>query len=821
MTDLSRAIAVKPIITYPREAQVGKTYLMTIDLQPEENFEWQYDEEEYPIYCTVDSKLFSSKPVGEPVIVLHRFGGTYGSVNFLLNLKALISEETLNKEQGSCRITICLINSWGVPFHLSDIEISIGLNSIMYQEVQNIKNKYSIEALRKLDNHNLPSPSHSQFVGRQEELNNLLYRLSQNYYERIITVSGIGGVGKTALVLEAAYACLAAKNEIDNKFIPVFDAIVFSSGQLTTLTAQGITTFSTNNRKPIRTLEDLCVDIAITLKESTLLAVNPDSQASVLKSFLNQQDKRILIILDNLESLENNRIYKIIDFLRSVEGNQIKTVVTTRSNFSIYADVSLRELSQVESLQMIDNLAAEKKIQMSDDFRNKLSQMCGGIPLAISYSIGRLAINQSSERVLSELDEPGGDLSKYCFERLVNDLYDKNSLAFRLLITLSVTPYGATRDALFYFAGITNSERDEAEAALDTLSQSTLIFSHGSHYEMLPLTRKYSLSKLEKDTTFEAEVRERWLSWYKKLAQLNGGEDWGEWHKQYDRIDEEWRNFKEILLWCQNNHRYEEVRDLWKFLNRFAYLYGYWVDRLKWLEWLIDESSQKGDLGFLAEAKSSYGWLVLLMEGDENLLKAEKQLQEAWDLRRYCASYIGNVIAVNLAVLYTRKKAFEKADEWFGTYNKLRKENGSQTNSKDAQRLEIRYLLYWGESYYRRENYDRAKKLYRQVVKKSDAIQWLRMKIKAYERLAFIAIKEANLELAEELLRTWYPVAELNKEYRRRAFYERDYAYLEFSKKNYGKAKEWAMKALKKFQDLKMLKRVETMNEFIMQCESQ
>ena len=50
MTDRTLSLAVKPIIHYPREAQVGKTYLMTIDLQPEEGFEWQYEEEEYPIY---------------------------------------------------------------------------------------------------------------------------------------------------------------------------------------------------------------------------------------------------------------------------------------------------------------------------------------------------------------------------------------------------------------------------------------------------------------------------------------------------------------------------------------------------------------------------------------------------------------------------------------------------------------------------------------------------------------------------------------------------------------------------------------------------
>jgi predicted NACHT family NTPase len=111
------SLAVKPVIHYPREAEVGKTYLMTIDLQPEEEFEWQYDEEEYPIYCKVDSELFSSKPVGEPVIVLHRFGGSYGESKFLLTA---IREETLGE------IKITLINKWGVPtkqFTLNNIRI--------------------------------------------------------------------------------------------------------------------------------------------------------------------------------------------------------------------------------------------------------------------------------------------------------------------------------------------------------------------------------------------------------------------------------------------------------------------------------------------------------------------------------------------------------------------------------------------------------------------------------------------------------------------------------------------------------------------------
>lgn len=103
-------ISVQPVISYPREAQVGKNYLMTIDLQLSGNSEWDYEEEEYPIYCMLEtSPLFSSKPVGEPTIVLHRFGGTYGPAKFLL--KAAPQEV-----EGKIKIT--LVNQWGVPIQV-------------------------------------------------------------------------------------------------------------------------------------------------------------------------------------------------------------------------------------------------------------------------------------------------------------------------------------------------------------------------------------------------------------------------------------------------------------------------------------------------------------------------------------------------------------------------------------------------------------------------------------------------------------------------------------------------------------------------------
>ena len=120
----SIALAIKPIVRYPRVAQVGKTYLMTIDLEVEPGAEWNYEEEEYPVYCTVDSELFTTQIVGEPVIVLHRFGGSYGEAKFLVTAVA-------EARQGN--VKVALINAWGVPFKTINLEgVQLLLREVAY-----------------------------------------------------------------------------------------------------------------------------------------------------------------------------------------------------------------------------------------------------------------------------------------------------------------------------------------------------------------------------------------------------------------------------------------------------------------------------------------------------------------------------------------------------------------------------------------------------------------------------------------------------------------------------------------------------------------
>jgi predicted ATP-dependent serine protease len=76
----------------------------------------------------------------------------------------------------------------------------------------------------------------------------------------VITIDGIGGIGKSALALEVAHRFLRDYDKLpaDERF----DAIVWASAKRTALRPdRGIVT----RRQPCQTLEDICKSIAFAL----------------------------------------------------------------------------------------------------------------------------------------------------------------------------------------------------------------------------------------------------------------------------------------------------------------------------------------------------------------------------------------------------------------------------------------------------------------------------------------------------------------------------------------------------------------------------
>lgn len=108
-----------------------------------------------------------------------------------------------------------------------------------YSEITTVEPPTSVPPIKSL-RHNLPAPSCTNFIGREEEIARLLELLSTRHAAHLVSVDGIGGVGKTTLVLEAAYRCLHASHNNEAFLgIPTFDVIIFTSAKRYYLTPFG------------------------------------------------------------------------------------------------------------------------------------------------------------------------------------------------------------------------------------------------------------------------------------------------------------------------------------------------------------------------------------------------------------------------------------------------------------------------------------------------------------------------------------------------------------------------------------------------------
>src|SRR5262249_1058009 len=106
--------------------------------------------------------------------------------------------------------------------------------------------------------HNLPQRSYTRFVGRKEELEKLTRLLLPSPRSRhfLVTLDGIGGVGKSALAIELAYRYRDGYAQLPED--ERFDTIVWTSAKRTLLTASGIQ----QRQQTFSTLADLYREIA-------------------------------------------------------------------------------------------------------------------------------------------------------------------------------------------------------------------------------------------------------------------------------------------------------------------------------------------------------------------------------------------------------------------------------------------------------------------------------------------------------------------------------------------------------------------------------
>jgi len=688
----------------------------------------------------------------------------------------------------------------------SKIEISPVSTAPEAITCDNISNDPQVErdALRLRPYCNLPRQTYPEFIGRETELNQLLKYISLNYRAPIITVDGIGGVGKTALVLEAAYQSWEAKHSEYFKDLPIFDAIIFSSAKESYLLPDGLV-----SRLPMQnTLRDIFEAIAITLDDPKITQATPCNQLSLVYESLSKQ--KTLLIVDNMETMSLEAQDEVLGFLCDLPAS-VKAVITTRKRRLIYAPIRLDSLPEADSYKLIEQQATEKGVTLSSEESQALYERFGGVPVALIYAIGQLASGYSPERVLDRSTPLPDDIANFCFERSVREF--RGQPVHKLLMSMAIFRDAPVKDVLIEVAQLKAVHQSAVDDSLAQLYQLSLVRPKSGRYEMLSLTREYAKVELVNAPDFEKKARESWIEWYLDFAKKYGQKDRGDWYIQYDRLQEEWGNILAVLYWCAERQRYADIKNLWQYLNDYAHFYGYWEERNFWLDWLIQASQRCGDLATLVDVLRNKGFTLTRQGGEQNLEAADNFLAQAWELHHHTNLRGQRAIANHISHLRLHQKQYEEALRWLDINKEIVNNVGYDEKWRSRDLTTTIYLE--AQVYHSQNQCERAAELFRQVIKLAEEIGWFGSVNYAQNWLAEIAIAQGNLEEADKLLKIGLPVAERNKDRRRIACYQAAYARLEKARGNLQAVREWAKQAEDGFKRLGMKRKAEEMRDLL------
>lgn len=431
---------------------------------------------------------------------------------------------------------------------------------------------------------NLPQQLTS-FIGREKELDEIARLLVSN---RLVTLTGSGGIGKTRLSLQVGSRVL-------NQFP---DGVWFI--ELAPLANPDL------------------------IPQTILTALHFGEQAGktslqVLEEQL--KSKKLLLILDNCEHLIEACASLAHALLKSTP--EIKILATSREVLDIgeelawrvpslplpdlNASLELEHLTQCETVRLFIEraLLVQPYFNINHDNVTVIAQICSrldGIPLAIELAAARikaLSVNQIARR----LDDRFRLLTKgshtvlerhQTLRATIDWSYNLlNADEKKLLSRLSIFRGGWTLEAAERICVKQQGEFDILDVLSDLIDKSLVIMDGSgdeARYHLLETTRQYALEKLRE--VFESELlHNQHLAYFVELAEKGNRKITGRHQAEViNLLNAELDNFRTALEWCVSSHYVESALQMlgalgwaWDMRGYYNELRG-WFEKIRFLE---------------------------------------------------------------------------------------------------------------------------------------------------------------------------------------------------------------------------------------------
>lgn len=348
--------------------------------------------------------------------------------------------------------------------------------------------------------HNLPPRPF--FVGRQREIRLLREYLSHNERVALISIDGIGGMGKTTLALEIAHQLVEER---------AFRAVIWATAKKRSLSVLNIT----EEHPDFTSLDELFVIISRVLGRPS-----SDARLAVVRQVL--AESRGLVVVDNFETVRDEKVF---EFLRKIPGNS-KALITNRHRPAAQIRsgelvLPLKGMERGDAFQLLrkaGRIIPPPLADADETLLERIYERAYGNPLAMEWFVAQIERGQSVQNVLQRLGQPkANDLYKFIFEDSYSALSEE---AKRALWAIAAIDSSVVEDQICYVAELAPGE---FERVVDELIGTSLIaFSHLSgRYTILEITREYVV------TLMGRELKE----WARRAI------DW-ETRVRYERLDE-------------------------------------------------------------------------------------------------------------------------------------------------------------------------------------------------------------------------------------------------------------------------------------------
>lgn len=248
---------------------------------------------------------------------------------------------------------------------------------------------------------NLPIPDFDEtgFIGRETQVRQLISLIKGPY--PVISVIGEGGLGKTAIALKVAY-------EIVEDFASGFDSVVWTTAKTATITAQEIVRIESAITSSLGMFNAITQELAGT---------TPMEPVDEILSYLNEF--KILLILDNLETVIDKRLYTFLERL----PNGSKVLITSRIGLGEFERrLKLDPLNDRESTQLLRSLSKMRNLEsLARSSNDLLKRYCTRMKHNPGFIKWFVAAVQAGSRPEQILDQPTLFL-EYCMSNVYGHL---------------------------------------------------------------------------------------------------------------------------------------------------------------------------------------------------------------------------------------------------------------------------------------------------------------------------------------------------------------------------------------------------------------